>query len=587
MEQTNLCDKSFIICDYCQIEVPQLTIIIQIDGAYIFKSCNCNKDTEIIPVLNFINDYYKKKDSYYQNKCNHISDEKSSLFFCKNCNSLFCKNCILIHNKFNQNHFNDLNNLMKCKIHLKKYIKYNIKEKKNVCEDCIKDIEDKKSIINYSDYLNEKEIENKMNTLIELYEQFKENNYHYFYLIYNEMKDIENKDNYLRVLRDSLNYNNEVNNYIINFLKIIKQEIRKQNLQYNTLFNFKENSQYNNYSFSFDYSNNVLEKYSFFNEYLRNNFIIKTKLLYSPFNHLTFNNESTKYSKHKESIDCIIQLTDKRIVTGSQDKTIKFYDDKKYNIIHSIYVNDSGVYSLNELQNKKLVSGSENGEIKIWNVIYYYQLILSIKLYNNPIWGFMNFNEDKFIVISENPIIKIFNINTFDNIEFNSEESILISLLILKDNRFLIGSLNGNVKIYNLNNLKIIRTLKGHSQGVNYIYELHDGRIATASSDNTIKIWNSLSGKLLFTFTGHQSNVETLLQEKNSLLVSGSWDFTIKFWDIFKYECIFNIEINGEKFLCIWPIKNEGFVSSGFDFNICVWKREKEKASCKIVILND
>ena len=24
-----------------------------------------------------------------------------------------------------------------------------------------------------------------------------------------------------------------------------------------------------------------------------------------------------------------------------------------------------------------------------------------------------------------------------------------------------------------------------------------------------------------------------------------------------------------------------------FDFNICVWKREKEKASCKIVILND
>ena len=97
---------------------------------------------------------------------------------------------------------------MKCKIHLKKYIKYNIKEKKNVCEDCIKDIEDKKSIINYSDYLNEKEIENKMNTLIELYEQFKENNYHYFYLIYNEMKDIENKDNYLRILRDFLNYNN-------------------------------------------------------------------------------------------------------------------------------------------------------------------------------------------------------------------------------------------------------------------------------------------------------------------------------------------------------------------------------------------
>jgi hypothetical protein len=79
MEQTNLCDKSFIICDYCQIEVPQLTIIIQIDGAYIFKSCNCNKDTEIIPVLNFINDYYKKKIHII--KINVIIFQMKSLLF--------------------------------------------------------------------------------------------------------------------------------------------------------------------------------------------------------------------------------------------------------------------------------------------------------------------------------------------------------------------------------------------------------------------------------------------------------------------------------------------------------------------------
>ncbi len=61
----------------------------------------------------------------------------------------------------------------------------------------------------------------------------------------------------------------------------------------------------------------------------------------------------------------------------------------------------------------------------------------------------------KIIVLSENPIIKIFNITTFENINIDSGEDKLNSLLVLKDNRFLIGGRNGNIKIFNFNNNKI------------------------------------------------------------------------------------------------------------------------------------
>ena len=583
-EIKNLANKIYLICNYCRMEIPKLNIIIQIDGAYILETCNFKKDTNLIPIFKFINKYYEYEKLFScncQKKYNH-DNVKIANYFCKTCNILFCKQCILIHNKINKNHIcisNDIDNIMNCYFHLKKLIKMDLKEGKNLCEECINNsMKNNKYIINYCDYFNKNEIDNKINNLIELYNIFEKMNLKNYDLIMNEMNDIENKENYLKVLKDSLKYNNEVNDNILKFFQILKNQIiNNENLEFNLLNNFKENYELNNYLFSFSSSKNIFENYSSFNKYLRNNFIIKTKLLYSQFLNFYLNT-------NKGCIDCIIQLSDKRIVSASQ-YTINFHDNIKYNIIHSIYINNSVIYSLNELQNKKLISGSENGEIKIWNVIEYYQLILSIKIHEKPIWGIMNLNNDKFIVISENPIIKIYNISTFENINIDSKEDSLISLIILKDNRFLIGATNGNIRIFNSNNFKVLKVLNLHSNGVNYIYELHDGRIASASSDKTIKIWDSFSGEIFSTLYGHNNNIEVLLQYKNSLLISASWDGCIKFWDIFKYQCFFSSQIHYNlKCLCICQIEN-GFIIN-YEHMLYFYQRNEEKKLSQIIKLN-
>ena len=592
-ERENVENKINLICNHCKIEVSNLTIIFQIDGIYILEICTYEKDIVLTPILKFLNQYYEYEKLFCYNcqrKYNH-KNEKLAYYFCKTCNILFCKQCILIHNKLNKNHIfisNDIENTMKCQIHFEKVTKIDLKKKINLCEKCFNIMENKEDIINNSDFLKRNEIENKMNNLIEQYNNFEKLNLKNYDIMKNEMKDTENNENYLKVLKDSLDYNHEVNGNIIKFLQIIKNQIlNNHNLEYNLLYNFKENSELNDYIYSFSSSKDIFENYSSFNKYLRNYFIIKTKLFYPQMikSTLSYRNQ---FSKHKDDIYYIIQLTDKRIVLASQKHTIQFYDNLKYNLIYTINVNKSGVYCLNELQNKKLISGSKNGEIKIWNVIKYYQLILTIKVYEKAVWRIMNLNNDKIIVLSENPIIKIFNITTFENINIDSGEDKLNSLLVLKDNRFLIGGRNGNIKIFNFNNNKILKNLNQHSQEINYIYELHDGRIVTASSDKTIKIWDSFSGQILSTLYGHKTIIKVLLQDKSSLLISVSLDGDIKLWDIFNYQCFFSF-FSYYHFLTftnliICPIEN-GFIINHFS-EVSLFKRNEDKNSFQIIELD-
>jgi WD40 repeat protein len=55
---------------------------------------------------------------------------------------------------------------------------------------------------------------------------------------------------------------------------------------------------------------------------------------------------------------------------------------------------------------------------------------------------------------------------------------------------FATGNLDATIKIWNVATGQEIRTLKGHSNGVNSVAFSPDGRtLASGSSDATIKIW--------------------------------------------------------------------------------------------------
>ena len=95
------------------------------------------------------------------------------------------------------------------------------------------------------------------------------------------------------------------------------------------------------------------------------------------------------------------------------------------------------------------------------------------------------------------------------------------------------ASEDGTVKLWDINGkLKLLKTFTGHTDKLNNVNFSPDGKtIISASADNTIKLWN-LEGQILTTITGHQGSVTNAIFTPDSrAIISVSVDKTIKLWD--------------------------------------------------------
>ena len=155
----------------------------------------------------------------------------------------------------------------------------------------------------------------------------------------------------------------------------------------------------------------------------------------------------------------------------------------------------------------------------------------------------------KFLITSEINSLKIFDINNYklvkilDNNDTDPDENIIIYITLLK-NLNLAYSKGNFVKILNIENFEI-KSLKGHSQIVIYVCELKNNNLASSSFDQTIIIWENKNNnyEIYKILKGHKYEVSPLIEINNNLLVSSSFnEKIIKIWDLNYYINISSIE---------------------------------------------
>jgi WD40 repeat protein/transcriptional regulator with XRE-family HTH domain len=100
-------------------------------------------------------------------------------------------------------------------------------------------------------------------------------------------------------------------------------------------------------------------------------------------------------------------------------------------------------------------------------------------------------------------------------------------------------------KVWDVTTGKLLLSLSGHTDGVNFIAYNWDGtRIATAASDGTAKVWDADSGKELLTLPAHNERVISVafspkcvsppkapVERCGSRIATASFDKTVKIWD--------------------------------------------------------
>ena len=543
---------NYLICQTCQKNILLITIFFDVEELKIEMKCKCNNKYIIMNGEEFIN-LMNKKINIIEGNCqknNHINIKGQ--IYCYSCNKVLCSECA-------NSHFNEFNNIHK-----------------TISNDINKIINNKNNLkVQKNNDKNFKELNEKIKLIKELIEI--ENKKIYNDII-NEIKDNSIK-RYKRILFKSYNFNKTINNLIFSLYQIIKSnyiDLKRYNLEEpsinlfsNFIINEKLKTFYDNYK-NYNKNKNILEKISFLNSFFLNNFIIKKKLIYPEIVCIA------TCKGHTSSIDCIIQLFDGRIATGSSDGTVKIWDEKNYKLLKTLKIDshqEDPIYSIHQMKNSLLIYGTESGNFYIWDINSYQITTFIRNSHLRSIWGFMNVGKNKIVSISEDETIKVWNIYNFKLIKsININEGMILSEWTAEDGNLITGCENGKILIWDMNNYSCIKTLKGHDSGVDYIIQLNDYRIVSGAQDMKLKIWDYFTGQCLGTLIGHMDKVETLLELKDSRVVSGSWDNTFKVWDIYNYQCLLTINAHNDYILVIELLKGEKFASGSNDNILKIWE---------------
>ncbi|XP_038713940.1 coatomer subunit beta'-1-like isoform X1 [Tripterygium wilfordii] len=106
-------------------------------------------------------------------------------------------------------------------------------------------------------------------------------------------------------------------------------------------------------------------------------------------------------------------------------------------------------------------------------------------------------------------------------------------------NTFASASLDGTIKVWNLESPAPIFTLEGHSKGVNSVDYFINGDklyLLSGSDDYTVKVWDYETRSCVQTLEGHEHNVTAVcVHPEFPIIITCSEDQTIRLWNANTY----------------------------------------------------
>jgi len=210
------------------------------------------------------------------------------------------------------------------------------------------------------------------------------------------------------------------------------------------------------------------------------------------------------FEGHSGGISCV-QFDGTRIVSGSHDSSIKVWNVKT-NSPWSVMtlVGHSGEVRCLHLEGNRLVSGSTDLSIKVWD------------LSMHSSWSSIACR-----------VTMVGHTDTVRCVQMCQASDIVVS-----------GSYDTSLKVWQLKTGACLKTLRGHTGPVLCIVAGSGQRLVSGSGDRSIRLWNLDTGFCRASLQGHGDAVTCLsVSEESSQVISGSLDRTIKVWSLVSLEC--------------------------------------------------
>ncbi|KAJ1970734.1 hypothetical protein H4R35_005692 [Dimargaris xerosporica] len=266
---------------------------------------------------------------------------------------------------------------------------------------------------------------------------------------------------------------------------------------------------------------------------------------------------------HSDSVYCL-QFQDELLVTGSRDRTIKFWNlNDGFECMRTLTGHEGSVLCL-KYDERCLVTGSSDATVMVWDLTTgqrdanfedtdSFMPLASeepnsnhdrpVKRLRSHIAGVLDVSmEDQVIVsCSKDCTIKVWNRETGELARSLVAHRRPVNAVQICGAQMASASGDGLVKLWDVETGLAIRSFEGHLSGLACV-QFKDNRILSGSNDKTIKIWDPRVSQCVNSLVGHQDLVRTLHYPGGNRLISGSYDQTVKVWDLAANKCNISLD---------------------------------------------
>ncbi|XP_020807543.1 F-box/WD repeat-containing protein 7 [Drosophila serrata] len=236
---------------------------------------------------------------------------------------------------------------------------------------------------------------------------------------------------------------------------------------------------------------------------------------------------------HDDHVITCLQFSGNRIVSGSDDNTLKVWSAVNGKCLRTLVGHTGGVWS-SQMSGNIIISGSTDRTLKVWDMDSG-ACVHTLQGHTSTV-RCMHLHGNKVVSGSRDATLRVW------DIEQGSCLHVLVGHLaavrcVQYDGKLIVsGAYDYMVKIWHPERQECLHTLQGHT---NRVYSLQfDGlHVVSGSLDTSIRVWDVETGNCKHTLMGHQS-LTSGMELRQNILVSGNADSTVKVWDITTGQCL-------------------------------------------------
>jgi WD40 repeat protein len=232
----------------------------------------------------------------------------------------------------------------------------------------------------------------------------------------------------------------------------------------------------------------------------------------------------------------------KRILSGGQDATIRFWDINEEKEIHKFMGHEGPVYGLKLMPDgKRLVSIADKDlAVKVWDLDT--KVLISSLAPNSAHVNAVAISHDQRYIVTggDDGITRFWDVDRGVNLRTLEHSHSIYSLLISPDNRYLLcGSKQeplspkpGVISVWDFELGILLKTLEGHKGHVTALAMSADSKfILSGGQDGVVHLWDLETGTQLKTMTGHKGAILMIhIAPDGQHVITGSGDGTVRVW---------------------------------------------------------